>query len=62
MYLNNKILIGKNDKNECGIITEKEGEDIKFLTMCNYVSNLSFKKIGIINHEQIHQQQKCFLL
>ena len=49
---NNKLYAqGKNDKNECGIITEHEGEEIQFLTMCNCVNNLSFKKIYTRNSQ-----------
>ena len=40
---NNKIYArGINNKNQCGIVTDIEGEPIKHLTMCDYVKNLSF--------------------
>ena len=49
---NNKIYArGINNKSQCGIVTEHEGEPVKHLTMCDYVKNLSFKKIYTRNSQ-----------
>ena len=49
---NNKLYAqGNNEKNQCGIITEPNGEPIKHLTMCENTNNLSFKKIYTRNSQ-----------